>query len=821
MEEKVIFNLEFQGGDEILNEIVRIREETAKLKTDKETLTKAAKEGSLEEKKALEIIEIQIKENNKEVAALTRQYGAQAKEVKNSSGSLVEMRKELRQMVAVYDSLSKEQRENSKEGLAMKQAVADLTKELKAAEGATERHQRNVGNYEQAFSTAGKSIREMQLELRELKKISQEGMSPDQIFKLEQAMGQLRDATEDANARIKVQAMDDLPALVASLQGVVAATQLVVGTMSFFGIEDERVKKLNETMVQLIGVSQALATVQQLVATGEAKALAVKLKTIAVNTVLAVKMALITAAQWAWNVAMTANPIGAIIVGIAALIAGIVLLILNFKRVLGAIKDAFEWMMFWKKSTDESKEATDKLEASTRAYTESQQKLNKELERTVRNTNDVIKAREFELKLLKAMGANSDVMIVKERELLELKLQSAEAAYNAAIANGRATGQEIENINELIDSMKVARQELILFDASAQTRDQERLKSAREARRKEEEEREKSILDAAIREEKAALKLAVVNAKTREEELQARTEQIRRLAEMELENKDLTESEKLLIQAEAFNAEQELMNAHHEYLLQQEQLLADERLRIAEEEKKEQDRLRAERIEADKQALELQRELTDARIEIADNLFETIKTIAGKESALARAAKAIQKGIALVEIGINLQRELAAIRVAAAVQDAAVPGSGTIAGQIKSVRALTQAAVAAASVLALNSGGVVPGVKTGRDTVPAMLTPGEGVIREQAMSANDHYSLSGTPKQIASYLNQRYGGVAFHNRGGIVGAGTASGAVRNVRNELNQEKLIEAFANITIVTTVEDINNGVRNDAVRNQIANY
>ena len=37
-------------------------------------------------------------------------------------------------------------------------------------------------------------------------------------------------------------------------------------------------------------------------------------------------VALVTAAQWAWNVAMTANPIGLIIVGIGLLVAGIVLI---------------------------------------------------------------------------------------------------------------------------------------------------------------------------------------------------------------------------------------------------------------------------------------------------------------------------------------------------------------------------------------------------------------------------------------------------------------------------------------------------------------
>jgi hypothetical protein len=40
-----------------------------------------------------------------------------------------------------------------------------------------------------------------------------------------------------------------------------------------------------------------------------------------------------TAAQWLWNIAMTANPIGIIIVAIAALIAGIILLVKNWDKV--------------------------------------------------------------------------------------------------------------------------------------------------------------------------------------------------------------------------------------------------------------------------------------------------------------------------------------------------------------------------------------------------------------------------------------------------------------------------------------------------------
>jgi len=45
----------------------------------------------------------------------------------------------------------------------------------------------------------------------------------------------------------------------------------------------------------------------------------------------------VTAAQWGWNVAMSANPVGAIILGVTALIAGIVLLVKHWDTVEAAI----------------------------------------------------------------------------------------------------------------------------------------------------------------------------------------------------------------------------------------------------------------------------------------------------------------------------------------------------------------------------------------------------------------------------------------------------------------------------------------------------
>lgn len=70
----------------------------------------------------------------------------------------------------------------------------------------------------------------------------------------------------------------------------------------------------------------------------------------------AIAIKAVTVAQWLWNVAMTANPIGLIVAGIAALIAVVVLLVKNwdkvtafFKRLWEGIKKIFKRVIDWLK----------------------------------------------------------------------------------------------------------------------------------------------------------------------------------------------------------------------------------------------------------------------------------------------------------------------------------------------------------------------------------------------------------------------------------------------------------------------------------------
>jgi len=59
---------------------------------------------------------------------------------------------------------------------------------------------------------------------------------------------------------------------------------------------------------------------------------------------MATKTGLVTAAQWLWNAALTANPIGLVIAGVAALAAAAYLIYDNWEPILDWLKDKFGWM---------------------------------------------------------------------------------------------------------------------------------------------------------------------------------------------------------------------------------------------------------------------------------------------------------------------------------------------------------------------------------------------------------------------------------------------------------------------------------------------
>lgn len=133
--------------------------------------------------------------------------------------------------------------------------------------------------------------------------------------------------------------------------------------------------------------------------------------------ILAAKTALVTAAQWLWNIAMSANPIGLIIAGVAALVAGIILLWKNidvvikwFKKmwdtIVGGVKGMLQWLGLMDESSDKTKKQTDKTKENTKAKKDNaaataDQAKKEELWQTM--TKDTIKEVEEKQKKIEAL----------------------------------------------------------------------------------------------------------------------------------------------------------------------------------------------------------------------------------------------------------------------------------------------------------------------------------------------------------------------------------------------------------------------------------
>lgn len=92
-------------------------------------------------------------ENQQRITQLNREQRAYINLSNQATGSNRQLRAQLSLLNAQYDSLGREQRDNTTAGRALQLQIAAINKELLKSEGATGRFQRNVGNYANGVSS--------------------------------------------------------------------------------------------------------------------------------------------------------------------------------------------------------------------------------------------------------------------------------------------------------------------------------------------------------------------------------------------------------------------------------------------------------------------------------------------------------------------------------------------------------------------------------------------------------------------------------------------------------------------------------------------
>ncbi|WP_324675086.1 hypothetical protein [Hymenobacter sp. GOD-10R] len=161
-------------------------------------------------------------------------------------------------------------------------------------------------------------------------------------------------------------------------------------------------------------------------------------------------------------------------------------------------------------------------------------------------------------------------------------------------------------------------------------------------------------------------------------------------------------------------------------------------------------------LTAKQKAAEQERRLNEERVQIGQSVADIITSLAGEETDAYQLAMAAKKALAVVEIGINLERQLSEIALTGIKIGAIAPPASLAAAfaydATASTLAIAKAAAQTVAVLAFAEGGAIEGPGTGTsDSIPATgplagvrykLSNGEHVwTAEEVKNAGGHQAI--------------------------------------------------------------------------------
>lgn len=149
--------------------LVELQKEASKMSREWLSMSKAERESDKGNNLAKRLAEnnAQVKQAKDGLKALQKEYLNTQKVQNLQEGSLKALRAQLANLNALYDSLSRTDREGAY-GKGILKTIQEVTTELNTAEQASMRFQRNVGNYASGFNSLGISIQQVARELPSL-----------------------------------------------------------------------------------------------------------------------------------------------------------------------------------------------------------------------------------------------------------------------------------------------------------------------------------------------------------------------------------------------------------------------------------------------------------------------------------------------------------------------------------------------------------------------------------------------------------------------------------------------------------------------------
>ena len=133
-------------------------EEGTKSTEDYEAEMARLQERQKNNQQQLASLQVETKQNSEALKVYQQDLAKATKEMELQDGSVAKMRAELSQLTKSFDEMGAEQRDTTEEGKALKDEINRLTDAISEQEEATQRYQRNVGNYKSALEDAEKAM---------------------------------------------------------------------------------------------------------------------------------------------------------------------------------------------------------------------------------------------------------------------------------------------------------------------------------------------------------------------------------------------------------------------------------------------------------------------------------------------------------------------------------------------------------------------------------------------------------------------------------------------------------------------------------------
>ncbi len=786
-DQEIIYRIKVIGDDEGKSRLAELTTQLQNVGRQRAELLKIAKDGnklSTDEANQLERLNEQYVSLTNQKRAYNAEVNRSVKQAAAEVKSLAGMRADLASMRAEYEKLAPA----SAKGQQLAGAIAKLQQEINAADFATKNFRGNVGNYmgavDASIQNTNKNYRELRNEIKALQGMSFAGKSDEEIKAINKRIGELKDNMADLAAIQEASGLEFGAALAGSAQVFSATAEGVIGTMNIMGVESEVLGDVQKKMVELIAVTQALGVIEDAMQKKTLLTTGIKIKDTVVTTANTVSKwanttaqgaqvamteaaAVVTgqatiaakaaaAAQWLWNAAILANPIVAIVAAVAALTAGIYLLV---------------------KGESESEKQTKRLNAELET-----------LHQTMQRTKD---NQQFMMDYAKAIGMSTERLREMERAHIAVNRAQAWQELNTLIKLGtERTEEQTARMGELKKEIIALKDKELLLDAQvAKAKIDQRKKDAedRAAARQEQAEAEGAAAD------EAASRAATAQTKKMEAEKAAKQALLEQWA------KEDDEAAKMELEAEA----------------EREKTFFD-KLQMEVDAKKEADAAKAqsamEMFELEKQILEDEMRMKEAakaaeerneraKLNVTKGILSDVSSLLDQQS---QAFKALASAQALID---TYQAANAAYKSAAEI-----PLVGFALAPIAAAAAVAagMANVAKINGIQFGEGGIIEGASHSQGGVPFTVNGNAGFEAEGGEVIINKRSAAMFLPEL-SRINEWGGGKRFYASGGFVPTMPApSGTSGGVDATLIVDSISRAIRETPVTVSAQNIRRGLK-----------